>query len=118
MQGHERARAWLAAAELGEVSLEVPDLIWPESAHAILRYVRAGTLSRADADLIVSRITRFPADVHALRELLPAAWAASAVSRLSVYDSCYLVLARAARATLVTFDTDFDGLYERLELLA
>lgn len=115
---HERAQKWLAAAELREVELEVPDLVWLEVGQALRTYVLATQLARFEADEIIAWIARYPANIHPLQRLLPAAWNTAVATGLTVDDACYLALAQAAGATLVTFDTDFVGLYDRLELLA
>ena len=49
---------------------------------------------------------------------MPAALPKARVTDLSVYDACYVVLAEAADAVLVTADRRLAEAYDRVELLA
>ena len=113
---HSGAQDWLERVGTG-AALVVPDLIWIEIANAVKRRLVAQRVTVEDADAILECIAKFPAESRPLKELLPAAWALARSTRLSAYDACYLALAAAAKATLVTFDADFVGLYDRVELL-
>jgi predicted nucleic acid-binding protein len=113
-----RAQEWLRAAEARRTKLFVPDLIWAEIGQGLWKAVRWGGLDAEAAESIASRIARFPARSESLQNLLPAALATALASGLTVYDACYLALALAVDATLVTFDAKFAGSYDRVELLA
>ena len=114
----ESAQQWIVSVDNRDVALVVPDLVWAEVAHALKRAVavarRDDRIAREALDVLLT----LPARVRPTRDLVPAAFEVALQLGLSVYDACYLVLAQAAEATLVTFDRDFVGLYEPLELLA
>ena len=96
----------------------VPELIWAEIGQGLWKHVRWRSLAAADAELVATRLALFPARSEPLQRILPAALQIALASTLTVYDACYLALAVAAKATLVTFDKDFVGLYDRVELLS
>jgi predicted nucleic acid-binding protein len=82
----------------------VPDLVFAETANALRGYVRGGELAEEDARTKLSLIVELPLRVASLRSLSVDALAKSLELGLSVYDSCYVVLAEVADATLVTAD--------------
>lgn len=84
------------------VSLYAPHLIDLEVAHALRRFVMAGTLAPVRAeealrDLRDLSLTRYPHDV-----LLERIWQLR--SNLTAYDAAYVALAEALDATLLTCD--------------
>jgi predicted nucleic acid-binding protein len=93
----ERAQRWLHAAASREVRLEVPDLVWSETANAMKLAVAAGKVRDDVARDAVAAIARFPARVRRMQDLVPAAFARALELPLTVYDACYLVLARLPR---------------------
>jgi predicted nucleic acid-binding protein len=96
-----------AAAEVetrlfGGDTLHAPHLLDLEVAQVLRRYERAGELTarragEALADLAAFRIERYP---HHL--FLPRVWALR--QNATAYDACYLALAEALDAPLVTRD--------------
>ena len=100
----DAARQWLAAVAEDRIHALVPDLMYAESANALAQYARAGHLATHRADAMVRAICAFPFEVTSLRLLAPAATAIALERALTVYDACYLALAEAREATLVTAD--------------
>ncbi len=79
-----------------------PELLWPEVLSAVTRLQRAGTMSpRRTADAL-QLACELPITSHPLRELVPAAYAASLGH--SPYDAFYVALAHVLDADLVTAD--------------
>jgi predicted nucleic acid-binding protein len=95
---------WLERAVTGELEALVPELVFAEVANALLVQVRAGAFRLADAEAAVRLLAALPVRSVGLRELAAEALVVSAQAGLSVYDGCYLALAEATRAVLVTAD--------------
>jgi predicted nucleic acid-binding protein len=98
------AAAWVEAAVDGSVRVTVPDLIYGEVANALLRYVRTGGLTPADADEAMRLILEVPLRVVSLRSLAVDALRLARELGMSAYDATYVLLAEATGATLVTAD--------------
>jgi predicted nucleic acid-binding protein len=110
------AGGWKATFQESQVL--APDHLLLESANALRKYVRAGEFDEIEAAGAL-------ADVLALRiDFVPAAPLASGALRLSlqlglsVYDTAYVMVAEAAKATLVTADRRLAAAYERSELIS
>jgi predicted nucleic acid-binding protein len=111
------AREWTRAIERRTIRASAPDLIYAEVGHAVLRYVRSGRLEAGDAAEIVAAVLSLPLRVAPLGALVRATLALAIERELSVYDACYVALAEAAGATLVTADRRLAGAYNRVELV-
>lgn len=98
------ARAWIRAVEASELVAHVPELLYAELANGLLTYVRAGSLSAADAVDVLKAMAILPLHAHRLRDLVPGALSLAAETGLSAYDSCYAVLASSLGIELVTAD--------------
>jgi predicted nucleic acid-binding protein len=90
------------AAAIGDAALVAPDLLNVEVANALRGLERGGKLpsaraSKAVARLVAGNIGRVPS-----RLLLAEAWAMR--ENVSLYDACYLALARTLRCSLLTTD--------------
>jgi predicted nucleic acid-binding protein len=81
-----------------------PDLVYGEVANALLRYVRTGGLTAADADEAMRLMLEVPVRVVSLRSLAPDALMLAREIGLSAYDATYVLLAEATGAPLVTAD--------------
>lgn len=96
------------AAKLEDMAIvTTPDLFCSETANALLKYVRAGTLT---LDLSITRWEQCLSLTDSLisgRSLASEALAAAARYQHSVYDMMYAVLARRSAATVITTDRGF-----------
>lgn len=109
---------WVRRAEAGEINAVVPDLVFAECAHALLRYVRGRAFEPRIALEKIELVTALRLEVRPLQPLIGAAFAVAADHGLSVYDGCYLALADAERAVLVTADRRLAGAATTAELVA
>jgi predicted nucleic acid-binding protein len=111
--------AAVEARLFGGATLHAPHLLDLEVAQVLRRYERAGALSatrgrEALADLEAFRIERYP---HHL--FLTRVWALRA--NATAYDACYLALAEALDAPLLTSDrrlAHIPGHAARVEVIA
>ena len=94
----------MAAVATGDVEGFVPDLVYAETANAFRSYVLAGALADEDARAKLAFVTELPLRIASLRSLAVDALGSALELGLNVYDACYLVLADAADAVLVTAD--------------
>ncbi len=115
--GADPADRWLGRVERRTITVLAPDLVYAEVANALCLYVRAGKSSAAQAQRSLAAIARLPLTIHALSLLAQPALAVALETGLSAYDACYLVLARAGRAVLVTADRRLAEAAPRSELL-
>jgi predicted nucleic acid-binding protein len=111
------AEEWIAALVGGHVEGLVPDLAFAEAANGLRGYVRAGALSDVDAQTKLALIVALPLRVASLRSLAGDALSAALELGVSVYDACYVALAIAADATLVTADRRLADVTPRSALL-
>ena len=88
----------------GVVKAHAPDLIGPESTHALLRLVRAGRLDLDDARRLADDVERTPLGRHSSLGQASAAFEFAQTTSLSGYDAFYAVLAEALDLPLVTAD--------------
>lgn len=102
-----RASPVVEARLFGGATLHAPHLLDLEVAQVLRRYERAGELSarrggEALEDLAAFRIERYP---HHL--LMPRVWSLRA--NATAYDACYIALAEALDAPLLTVDRRLAG---------
>jgi predicted nucleic acid-binding protein len=110
------ARAWTARLDR-EVSGHVPDILWAEVASALRRYVHTGAMTRRHAHEVLAYALMLRLVVRPLRGLAAPALDRAIASDLSVYDACYVVLADALGATLVTADRTLAAAAASAELI-
>jgi predicted nucleic acid-binding protein len=113
----EAAKDWLEAVARGEVRAQAPEFVSLEVGNALVKYVRAGSLTPEEADdellaVLQAPISRIPTGVVARQAL-----ALAVTRRLSVYDAAYLALALGTDAILVTADRRLAAEAERSALL-
>ena len=117
-------RAVLGGSEAAVAALDeterrlAPDLIHPECANTLVKYVRGGLLGRSDAAALLEEICALPIEIESSRSLVPAALTIACERGLTAYDACYVALAEAAGAPLVTADRRLAAVYDRCELVA
>lgn len=112
-----RASSWIARLDDPALHVPVPDLLFAEVAHALLRYVRSGRLNKAGARSRLAFVAEAPLDVRPTQELVLSATDVAYERRLSVYDACYAVLAEVEDAVLVTADRRLADAVRRAELV-
>ena len=82
----------------------VPALFMSETAHAVLRHVRAGDLEPSEAQERLLRCIRLVDGIGDDRALASKALSRALELGLSAYDAAYLELARELSCPLVTLD--------------
>ena len=92
------AQRWL------ETEVAWPTLLYAEVAHALLRLHRHRGLPLARAREALDAIYAIRADARPVAMLVPDALNVALERSLTVYDACYVVLAEALEAPLVTAD--------------
>ncbi len=102
----------------GEIVPSAPDLLFAEVAHAFLRYVRAELFDIDVARDNVEFVCALPLQVWPLQRLAHAALEVAHERHLSAYDACYVALAHAEDAVLVTADRRLAAAADRAELVA
>jgi len=81
-----------------------PDLLVAEVTNSFWKYLRAGSLARADAEAGIRAALGLIDEVERLEPLAVEAFDLAASTRCPVYDMFYLVLARRHGALLATAD--------------
>jgi predicted nucleic acid-binding protein len=94
-----------------------PELLFAESAKALVLYVRAGTLTPVQAARGLSFVFSSGITFEPLRALVLPALECSIRHGISAYDAFYLALAEQAGALLVTADRRLAELATRSELV-
>lgn len=99
----EATRLFHLAAE-GRVELWAPDLVYPESASALRKLVQLGALGSSPAQTAVEHLAQLPMTAAGTGVLMPEVWRLRAF--LTPYDACYVALADALGAEMVTAERD------------
>jgi predicted nucleic acid-binding protein len=94
----------MKAAVDGRVEALAPELVFAEVANALAVSTRGRKIGAADARDALRATIALPLRAVPLRLLSAPALERALAERISVYDACYLELAEAAGATLVTAD--------------
>ena len=110
------ARAWTARLDR-DVSGHAPDLLWAEVASALRSYVDTSAMTRRHAHELLAYAVRLRLAIRPLQGLAALALDRALASDLSVYDACYVVLADALGAKLVTADRTLAAAAGRAELI-
>lgn len=98
------AAGWIEGVERRAVEGLCPELAFAEVANALAVSVRGGKLTSEEAEAALAAMIELRLRAVSLRELTGPAFSAALERGVTVYDACYLVLAEAAEATLVTAD--------------
>jgi predicted nucleic acid-binding protein len=118
VQRSTEARERLDAVEADELDGHVPELVYAEVGNSLLKYVRTGQMSAADAVAALQTVVAYPLRAHRLRELAPGALSLAIETGLSAYDCCYAVLAESLDAPLITADRRLAAAVQNAELLS
>lgn len=113
----KRSAGWLTRVDEPGFHASVPDLIFAEVGHALLRYLRSGFLGIARARDQFEFVCALPLDVQSMGRLAPTAFEFALDRQLSMYDAFYAVLAEAEDAVLVTGDRPLAAAVKRAELV-
>lgn len=81
-----------------------PTLVYPEFAHSVIRLQRASVVTLAQAHAALDNLYLLAVDARPVETLVREAWDVALARNLTVYDACYVVLAEALDAPLVTAD--------------
>jgi predicted nucleic acid-binding protein len=111
------ARAWTGRLDR-EVFGHAPDLLWIEVASALRLYVAAGAMAQRQAHEVLAYASGLRLEIQPLLGLAAPALERAIAGGLSVYDACYVVLADALGATLVTADRGLAAAVDRAELIS
>ena len=95
---------WLEGIDREEVQGACPSLLGVEVGNAVLQLHRGGVLTARAAQRVLARALAAPLEFVPVELLVLHAWRVAAERNLSVYDACYVVLAEARDAPLVTAD--------------
>jgi len=85
-----------------DVALAAPDLVFPEATSALRRLVRLQKINATEADWAATQLARFPLIAESSRGLIEDAW--SMREQMSIYDACYVALARRLDGEFVSTD--------------
>ena len=96
-------RLFHLAAE-GRVELWAPDLVYSESVSALRKLVQLGAVGSSPAQTAVEHLAELPITAAGTAVLMPAVWRLRAF--LTPYDACFVALADALGAELVTAERD------------
>jgi predicted nucleic acid-binding protein len=100
-----RAEALFSGLEAEHPSrLYVPDLLYVEVTHVLLKHVRGGRYSARDVEGDLAGLLEMDLRPVPTRDLVEDAQAIALRHGLSVYDACYVVLSARVSAPLVTAD--------------
>ena len=114
---HARAQEWRARTIRGEVRALAPDLVYAEVGNALLVEHRAGLMEAAEVTISLERLLRIPMGAISTTTLIRDASAIAFARGLSAYDACYVALAEANDAVLVTADRKLAAATNRAELI-
>lgn len=98
------ALALLLEAKHKRVLLSAPDLVIYELGGVVLKKLRAGLVTRQDADLLLARFPRSPLALTPASDIAEVTLAVAEIAGISFYDAAYLATAQRAGCSLVTAD--------------
>jgi predicted nucleic acid-binding protein len=111
------AREWIRAVEAGDVEAHTPELAYAEIVSGLLKYVRAKLVAPELAAEIVKGAVKLPLSSHGHARLAGPSLALGLELGLSAYDACYVALALALDAPLITTDRRLAAAVPAYELL-
>ncbi|SMH45356.1 type II toxin-antitoxin system VapC family toxin [Mesorhizobium australicum] len=105
-----------ASTYMARSDLAAPQIVLPEAANALLKYMRAGQISADDVFTAVGRIPKVITTLIDDSSLTPNAVRLSATHNHKVYDCLYLALALQRREPLATADRRLAALARQLSI--
>lgn len=105
-----------ASTYMARSDLAAPQIVLPEAANALLKYMRAGQISADDVFTAVGRIPKVITTLIDDSSLTPNAARLSATHNHKVYDCLYLALALQRREPLATADRRLAALARKLSI--
>ena len=100
----QQADDLLRAYKLGRIELIVPDLFWSEIANSLWKGVRRRQISAGTAEDSLLAMTTHQLPTFCAQKVLAQALSIAMDFDRSIYDSIYVALAVAQRASLITAD--------------
>jgi len=100
------AYSLLVSARAGKCQIVAPDLVLYEFASIVSKKLRAGMISAEDGQDILLKFPLAPLGLLPAVDFAPSALEAARETGATYYDSVYLAVARATKATLVTADRE------------
>jgi predicted nucleic acid-binding protein len=111
------AIAWCERVHGRTVDAAWPELVFAEVANAVSRYVAARAVEPLDGAAAVDFALAIPALRVPLADLVRPAYRIALDRSISVYDACYVALAEARGALLVTSDGKLAAATANAELI-
>lgn len=105
-----------ASTYMARSDLAAPQIVLPEAANALLKYMRARQISADDVFTAVGRIPKVITTLIDDSSLTPNAARLSATHNHKVYDCLYLALALQRREPLATADRRLAALARQLSI--
>jgi len=115
--GHESS-AEIMSIVAGASIVSAPEIFPAEVTSGLWKYVTAGRLSAEDAGERLETAFKLVGQLHSVRELAQEVLREAAARRHSVYDFCYVVLARREGAAIVTIDTRLRKLLASMHIVS
>lgn len=110
------AHAERAATIMMQDNLAAPGIIMAESANALIKHARAGTISRMQVEPMISMIREAIGTLVFDADLVPDALAIASAHNHKIYDCLYLALAMQRREPLATADRKLAALAQKLSI--
>lgn len=105
-----------AATIMMRDDLAAPGIIMAESANALIKHARAGTISRMQVGPMISMIREAIGTLVFDADLVPDALAIAIAHTHKIYDCLYLALAMQRREPLATADRKLAALAQKLSI--
>jgi len=94
----------LSAVRDGALEVHTPELLFAEVANAFWKSARSGDWPPASARQAAEDLAALPLRTHSLAGLVAGATSAALEYQITVYDACYVFLARREQLPLYTAD--------------
>jgi predicted nucleic acid-binding protein len=98
------ALAFFKALRRGALEVHAPELLLTEVANVFWKAARFGDWPPASAEEATLGLMEMPIRAHGTRDLVPGAVSLSLMHGFTVYDACYVALARREALPLYTAD--------------